>query len=166
MARSDTPATSGKTLVTTTAEAVILTRTFDAPRELVFKAWTQPERLKQWWGPHGFTLPKVTVDLRPGGLFHFCMRSPEGHEFWGRGVFREVVPPERFVYVDSFADEQGNPVSPERYSTLVSVTFVEHEGRTTVTLRHEIPASMPERSRAVEGWSQSLDRLADLLAVA
>jgi uncharacterized protein YndB with AHSA1/START domain len=174
MGTSDTPAASGKTTVTTTPQAIVITRTFDAPRELVFRAWTEPELLKQWWGPKGFTTPVLTVDPRPGGLFHYCMRSPDGHEYWGRGVFREVVPPERLVRVDSLADEQGNPVPAERYGfnaahpleTLVTVTFDERGGRTTVTLRHEIPASVPERSRAAEGYRQSLDRLADLLAVA
>lgn len=172
MTRSDTPAASGKASVTSTPEAITVTRTFDAPRALVFKAWTEPEQLRQWWGPHGYTTPAVTVDLRPGGLFRYCMRSPEGREFWGRGRFREVVPPERLVYVDAFTDERGNVVDPTHYGlspahpreSLVTVTFAERGGRTTVTLRHEMPEATPERAGAGEGWSEMLERLAALVA--
>ncbi len=151
---------------------IVITRVFDAPRDLVFKAWTEPERLMRWWGPKGFTTPFCRVDLRPGGVFHYCMRSPEGRDFWGRGVYVEVVQPERIVYIDSFADEEGNPVEPTRYGmspahpreTLVTVTFTEHEGKTMVTLQHAIPASVPERSGAQQGWTEMLDRLAKELA--
>lgn len=171
MAKRDTAAAGGSPSVTTSEEAIVVTRTFDAPRALVFGAFARPERLKHWWGPKDFTTPAVSVDLRVGGLFHYCMRSPEGRDFWGRGVFREIVPPERLVYVDSFADERGNTVDPSHYGfeghpreTLVTVTFAERGGRTTVTLRHEIPAGAPGRDGAAEGWSQMLERLAQLLA--
>lgn len=172
MARRDTPAASANASITSTPEAIVVTRTFDAPRDLVFRAWTRPDQLKKWWGPHGFTTPAVTVDLRPGGLFRYCMRSPEGREFWGSGRFREVVPPERLVYVDAFTDEHGNVVEPTHYGfsashpreSLVTVTFTDRGGRTTVTLRHEMPAATPERSGAGEGWSEMLERLAGLLA--
>src|SRR5437899_7660320 len=86
---------------------LLVTRTFDAPRELVFKAWTEPERLAQWWGPKGFTMKKVSVDLRPGGVFHYGMTSPDGHEMWGRFVYREITPPERLIFVNSFSDEDA-----------------------------------------------------------
>src|SRR5207249_11050128 len=68
---------------------LVLTRVFDAPRRLVFKAWTEPERVVRWWGPQGFTMPSCTMDVRPGGAFRFCMRSPEGTDHWLRGVYRE-----------------------------------------------------------------------------
>src|SRR4051794_25044239 len=87
----------------------VVTRVFDAPRDLVFKAWTEPERLKHWWGPKGFTLFACEIDPRPGGDFHYGMRSPDGRAMWGKWVFREVVPPERLVFLASFSDEQGNP---------------------------------------------------------
>ena len=153
---------------------LVITRVFDAPRDLVFRAWTEPEHLMRWWGPKGFTTPFCTVDLRPGGVFHYCMRSPEGGDVWGRGVYREIVAPERLVYTDAFADEKGNPVEPARYGmsaghpreTRVAVTFTEHHGKTKVTLHHSIPESFPERSGIQQGWTEMLDRLAAELAKA
>src|SRR5687767_7564343 len=94
---------------------VVITRVFDAPRELVFKAWTEPEHFMRWWGPRGFTAPVCNIDARPGGVFHCCMRSPEGQDFWSKGTYREVVPPERIVVTDSFADAEGNIVSASHY---------------------------------------------------
>jgi uncharacterized protein YndB with AHSA1/START domain len=151
---------------------LVVTRVFDAPRELVFDAWTRPEHLQRWWAPKGCTTPYCKVDLRPGGIFHFCMRLPEGREIWGRGVFKEVVRPERIVYVDSFADEQGNPVPPSRYGmstehpseTLVTITFKEQGAGTRLTLRHAFPDHVPERDATRQGWTEMLDRLAELLA--
>ncbi|MBI3993768.1 MAG: SRPBCC domain-containing protein [Candidatus Lambdaproteobacteria bacterium] len=156
----------------TSASEIVITRVFDAPRALVFKAWTEPAHLKRWWAPEGFTTPHYTVDLRPGGRMHYCMRSPEGSDYWGLGTFREIVVPERLVYIDSFADAQGNPVPPAHYGisashpaeTLVTVTFTERAGRTTLTLRYAVPATVPERDMAAQGWNQMLDKLAGLLA--
>src|SRR5437867_1034411 len=78
-------------------ESFTLTRTFDAPRELVFKVWTEAEHLKHWWGPKGMTMLVTRLDLRPGGMFHYSMRTSDGREMWGRFIFREIVPPERIV---------------------------------------------------------------------
>ncbi len=150
---------------------IVITRVFDAPRDIVFKAWTEPERLMRWWGPKGFTTPFCQADLRPGGVFLYCMRSPEGHDVWGKGVYLEVVPPERIVYTDTFADEEGNTVEPTHYGmspahpreTLVTVTFTDHEGKTKVTLQHAMPAAVPERSGTQQGWTEMLDRLAEEL---
>jgi uncharacterized protein YndB with AHSA1/START domain len=150
---------------------LVITRVFDAPRELVWRAWTEPERMKRWWGPQNFTAPVCKTDLRVGGTYLYCMRSPEGQDYWGTGVYREVVPPERIVYTDSFADEQGNRVPASHYGMggdwpselLVTVTFEEHEGKTTFTLRHAgIPAGeMSDLTRA--GWNESFDKLAEAL---
>jgi uncharacterized protein YndB with AHSA1/START domain len=148
-----------------------MTRTFDAPRELVFRAWTDCDLFQRWWGPRDFTAPFCRIDARPGGLLHYSMRSPQGDEFWGRGVYREVVPPERLTYMDGFADEHGELIPPEAYGmspdwpaeTLVEVTFAESGAGTTLTLRSDIPQSFAEEQGAMEGWSQSLDRLAALL---
>ena len=87
--------------------ACVIGRVFDAPRELVFKAWTDPADLKRWWGPKGFTWVGCKTDLRPGGLFHYCMRSPHGHEMWGKFVYREIVAPEQLIFVNSFSDQDG-----------------------------------------------------------
>jgi uncharacterized protein YndB with AHSA1/START domain len=165
---------TGSSNVAAKAGALVVTRVFDAPRDLVFKAWTEPEHLVHWWGPKGFTTPFCTVDLRVGGVFHYCMRSPEGFEVWGRGVYREIVAPERIVYTDAFADEQGNPVEPGRYGmssghpreTRVTVTFTDHQGKTTVTLHHAMPGAFPERTGIEQGWTEMLDRLGAELAKA
>jgi uncharacterized protein YndB with AHSA1/START domain len=151
---------------------LVVTRVFDAPREVVFRAWTEPEHLKRWWGPKGFTTPVCKIDFRPGGAFHYCMRSPEGQEYWGLGVYREIVAPERIVYTDAFADAEGNPVAPERYGissshpqeTLVTVTFAEHEGKTRLTVRQSILESVVEREGTRQGWLEMLARLAEDLA--
>jgi uncharacterized protein YndB with AHSA1/START domain len=156
-------------------EQVLITRVFDAPRESVWKAWTECESLMRWWGPKGFTTPLCKIDLRPGGVFHNCMRSPEGRDYCGKEVYREIVEPERIVFTDFFVDEEGNPVPATYYGmspdwpqeTLVTVTFAEHEGKTKLTLQHalgSVPAS--ERDMCQQGWSESLDKLAGDLAKA
>lgn len=163
-----------QTITHATAEAITIERAFDAPRDLVFRAWTEPEHLKRWFAPAGFTTPHCTVDLRVGGMFHYSMRSPDGQETWGRGIYREIVVPERIVYVDSFADAEGNFVPPSQYGvssshpteTLVTISFAERAGRTVVTVRHELAATVEERDGALQGWSEMLDRLADVLAAA
>ncbi len=156
-------------------EQVLITRVFDAPRDLVFKEWTECERLMRWWGPKGFTTPFCKIDLRPEGVFHNCMRSLEGREYCGKGVYREIIEPERIIFTDFFVDEEGNPVPATHYGmspdwpqeTLVTVTFAEHKGKTKITLQHSlgsVPAS--ERDLCQQGWSESLDKLAGDLAKA
>lgn len=155
------------------AKDVVITRVFDAPREQVWRAWTEPEIVKRWWGPKGFTAPFVRIDLRVGGEYLSSMRSPEGQDIWGKGVFKEVVVPERLVMTDSFADEKGNTVPASHYGMsekwpqemLITVLFEEQEGRTKLTLRHSrtegIDATDLENMR--QGWSQSFDKLAEFL---
>jgi len=117
---------------TTPAEReLVISRVFDAPRELVFKAWTEPEHLVRWWGPKGHTTPYCEIDLRPGGVMHHCMRSPEGRDVWSKGVFREIVVPERIVLTDSFADAQGNVVPPTHFSSPTSPTSASTNGSWT-----------------------------------
>lgn len=151
-----------------------ITRIFDAPRELVWKAWTEPERVKRWWGPKGFTSPVIKIDLRVGGEYLNCMRSPEGQDFWSKGVFREIAPPERLVMTGSFADKEGNTVPASYYGMsgdwplemLVTVTFEEQEGKTKLTLKHSgiEGISATDRDNMEQGWSQSFDKLAEHLA--
>ena len=143
---------------------LVFTRVFDAPRHLVFQAWTDPEHLKHWWGPKGCTLPVCNIDLRPGGVWHYCFVMPDGQESWGRAVYREIVPAERLVYADTFSDAEGNVLSPEM---LVTVTFEEQAGRTTVTI-HTLFESPEERERiigvgVIEGMNETLDRLEEHL---
>jgi uncharacterized protein YndB with AHSA1/START domain len=150
---------------------LVITRVFDAPREKVWKAWTEPERCKRWWGPKGFTSPVIEIDLRVGGTYLSCMRSPEGQDFWSTGVYQEIVEPARLVYTDSFADEKGIVVPAAHYGMggdwplklLVTVTFEEEGGKTIMTLQHVgIPVGkMSELCEA--GWKQSFDKLAEVL---
>jgi uncharacterized protein YndB with AHSA1/START domain len=157
-----------------TAEELVITHVFDAPRDIVFKAWTDPAQLMRWWGPKGFTTPSVTIDPRIGGVFHYCMRSPEGQDYWGIGLYREIVPPERIVYTDAFADAEGNRVPPSHYGmsashpaeSLVTVTFTEQQGKTTVTVRQTVPDAVEERAGMEQGWTEMLERLADEAAAA
>jgi uncharacterized protein YndB with AHSA1/START domain len=158
-----------------TGGEIVIERVLDAPRDRVFQAWTDPQHLARWWGPNGFTTPACRLDPRPGGAYLYCMRSPEGRDFWGKGVYREVAEPERIVYTDSFADAEGNTVEPAHYGmspswpaeALVTVTFAGHEGRTRLTLRHAVgSAPDAERNMCQQGWTESLDRLEGYLAAA
>lgn len=151
--------------------ALEITRFFDAPRALVWQAWTDPQHLMRWWGPEHFTSPSCTLDLRVGGKFLFCMQAPDGQKFWSTGVYQEVVAPERIVYTDSFADEQGNAVPASYYgmgedipfTMTVTVTFEDIAGKTKMTLRHEgIPAGEMSEMTA-QGWNGSFDKLAESL---
>jgi len=137
---TDAPATSSR-------RTLVIDRVFDAPRELVWKAWTDPEMAKRWWGPRGFMAPAAEIDLRVGGKYLFAMQSPEfnnGEPIWSTGVYREIVPYERLVCTDSFADEKGNVVPATHYGMtedfplemLVTVELEEIAGKTKLTLRH------------------------------
>ncbi|HTD81720.1 MAG TPA: SRPBCC domain-containing protein [Thermoplasmata archaeon] len=148
-----------------------ITRILHAPVGRVWKAWTVPEEMKKWWGPKEFTTPFCTIDLRVGGLFRYCMRAPDGKEFWGRGIYNEIIPNRRLVVTDSFTDETGKVVPATHYGMssetplemLVTVTFEEVPGGTKLTLRHVgIPAG-PDSEGANTGWSQSFDKLAELV---
>ena len=135
-------------------------RTFDAPRTLVFAAWTEPRHLAQWSCPRGFTFTENTGDLRVGGAFTARMRSPEGTDHRLRGVYREIVPPERLVFTHSWVDESGK-AGPE---TIVTVTLLERNGRTEMTLHQGVFESVSSRDGHEQGWSSCFERLAELLA--
>jgi len=154
---------------------LIITRTFESPRENVWKAWTEPGYVKKWWGPKDFTAPVSRIDLRVGGTYVYCMRGagPDGvvRDYWGTGIYKEIVPLERIVCTDSFADEKGNVVPASHYGMegdwplelLVTVTFEERDGITTMTLRHAgIPAG-PMQEMTGAGWNESFDKLAEIL---
>ena len=163
---------NAETSAASSAAELVITRVFDAPRRLVFEAWTKPEQLMRWFGPKGFTTPFCEVDFRVGGAFRYCMRSPEGRDYWGIGIYREIVNHERIVYTDAFTDADGNPVAPSHYGmssshpaeTLVTVMFVEENGRTKLTLRHGIAETVTERDGTRQGWNELFDRLAEELA--
>jgi len=146
---------------------LFIIRVFDAPRELVWKAWSEPEHFKRWWGPKTFTAPECKLDFRVGGKYLACMRAPDGKDYWSTGVYREIVPLQRIVYTDNFADEKGKIVPASFYGmpgdfpdeTVVTVTFEDLGGKTRMTLRH---AGMPAGKMselAEQGWNESFDKL-------
>jgi uncharacterized protein YndB with AHSA1/START domain len=151
---------------TTTNEAqeLVLTRVVDAPRELVFKAWTDPQRVAQWWGPRCFTNPVCELDVRPGGAIRIHMRGPDGTVYPMTGVYQEVVEPERIVFTSAALDAEGNPL----FEVLTAVTFVEQDGKTKQTLHARVIKRTAEAAPYLKGmeagWTQSLERLAESLA--
>lgn len=153
------------TLTKPSDRELIITRPFNAPRETVFAAWTTPEHLMKWWGPPTWPLIKCTVDLRPGGVWHYCMGGPNGAEAWGRAVYDEITPPERLRFSDAFSDAEGSVVPPESHQ---DVTFTARDGGTIVTM-HATYASAADLETVLgmgmeEGLSQALDQLEALLA--
>lgn len=147
-----------------------ITRIFEASRELVWQAWTNPQHVMRWWGPAGFTAPTCQIDLRVGGKYLFCMQAPDGTKLWSTGIYEEIVPPERLVYTDSFADEAGNAVSASYYGMgddiplemVVTVTFEEIAGKTKMMVRHQgLPGEIGEMT--LLGWNSSFDKLAESL---
>ena len=141
---------------------LLLDRVFDAPRDVVFKAWSEPEHLIHWWGPRGFTTDIEKMEFRVGGAYRIHMRSPEGSDHWSQGVYREIVPPVRLVMVGSLADARGTPTTPE---TVLTVTFEERGAQTRLTL-HSVFETVTARDAHRGGWSSSLERLVEYLAAA
>ena len=142
---------------------IVITRIFDAPRELVFKAWTDAAHLAQWWGPKGFTNPVCEVDARPGGALRIVMRAPDGAERPMTGVFREVTAPARLVFTNVAVDRDGKPL----LEGLTTVTFAEQGGKTRLTLESRAVGLVDYAARMLEGmeagWTQSIDRLGEQL---
>ncbi|MDE3172644.1 MAG: SRPBCC domain-containing protein [Gemmatimonadota bacterium] len=172
-------AESGSGAPAPTDRDIVIIREFDAPRPLVWDAWTRPEHLARWWGPRVFTNPVCELDVRPGGRFRIVMRAPDGTDYPMSGVYREVVPPERLVYtndlsgqpeawMDMLNDARGTPRGTPVDDSVVTVTFVEREGRTTVTISTRFASAAEaqafRRMMMVEGWTESLVKLAALLA--
>ncbi|PJA87200.1 MAG: ATPase [Candidatus Moranbacteria bacterium CG_4_9_14_3_um_filter_42_9] len=154
---------------------LIIKRVFNAPVERVWRAWTDPEEAKKWWGPKGFTAPVVEIDFRVGGKYLYCMRGAatsggKEQDFWSTGVYQEITPLEKIIVIDSFSDEKGNVVPATHYGMSADfpremkvVEIFEAQGdMTKFTLRHKgFPANDIEGARA--GWNSSLDKLAESL---
>ena len=140
------------------------TRIFDAPRALVFGMWTDPKHVAQWWGPRGFTNPVCEMDVRPGGALRIVMRAPDGTEYPMPGIFRDVVAPERLVFTSFAEDAKGNRL----LEALTTVTFVEHGGKTTLTVHARAVGLVPHAADMLAGmeagWTQTLERLAERVA--
>lgn len=152
---------TGTLKVTTPSDREItLTRVFDAPRQMVFDAFSKPELLKRWFGPRGWSLVICEVDFKVGGGFRFVLRGPDGRDMGMRGVYRELTPPERSVHMESFDDYPGE--------SQVTAVFVEEAGKTTMTATIQYPS--PEvrdivlKSGMEHGAAESYDKLAEVLA--
>ena len=149
--------------------AVVIERIFEAPVDLIWQMWIQPEHFKKWYGPKGFTVPVAEMEMLVGGKRLICMASPDGSmKMWTTGEYTEIVPNERLVYTESPADENGNVVSPSAMgmpdgypaTTEVTVLLEDLGGRTIMVMTH---AGMPADSGAGGGWEQAFDKLADHL---
>jgi len=150
-------------------ERMVVTRVFDAPRELVWKAWTDPKYVKQWWGPKGFTALSCEMDFRVGGKFLYCVRTPDGQEFWNGGEYHEIVLHEKIVSSMYFSDSKGNKVEPAQYG-------IEHEaiedvhdvilfedlgnGQTKLTFIGNETMQNAIESGQFDGWKEILDKVA------
>jgi uncharacterized protein YndB with AHSA1/START domain len=153
------------------ANPMVITRLVNAPRERVWKAWTDPEQVKKWWGPKPFTSPVAKIDLRVGGRYLLSMHSPDGQNYFSGGTYREIVPLVRTVADDEFTDEHGKPLPRSAYGwppelpAVFRVTFslADEDGKTRVTVRYQDWPPSQQRDQARLGWNSQLDRLEELL---
>ena len=153
-------------------ERMVVTRVFDAPRELVWKAWTDPKYVMQWWGPKGFTAPVCKMDFRVGGKSLFCMRTPDGYEGWNAVEYHEIVLHEKIVSLMYFSDSEGNKIEPEELGVeqaiegAYDVTLFEDLGNGQTRLTHIGNESMDsaKNSGQFEGWNEILEKVAAVVA--
>jgi uncharacterized protein YndB with AHSA1/START domain len=144
-------------------------RVFDAPRELVFEAWTNPEYLLRWYAPRGCSIHFAHIDVRPGGKFHSCIHNPSFGECWCTGIYKEIVRPERILYSIALADSAGNEIDPVKAGhdprwprmTLVKVTLEDVGGATRLTLEQNALESLAKETGAYPSWLEMLDRLGE-----
>jgi uncharacterized protein YndB with AHSA1/START domain len=157
----------------------VISRAFDAPRDLVWSAWTQGERLAQWWGPKGSKVRVLKLEMRPGGMFHYSFEYQPGKPMWGRFIYREIAAPERIVFVVSFTDVRGEIIrAPIKENwpleVLNTVTFTEKNEQTKLTLRvkpinpteAEYQAFLEMFDSLAQGYGGTMDQLGDHLAKA
>jgi uncharacterized protein YndB with AHSA1/START domain len=159
-------------------KSFVISRTFNAPREVVFDAFTKPDEMKKWWGPKGFTVIVSKMDLRPGGTYHYGMRAPDGAPMWGKFVYREIARPERIVFVNSFSDENGgvtrHPMAPDwPLQMITTFAFEDLGGGKTRLTTTSMAFDATEAEHAVfdahhdsmtQGWTGTLDQLETYLA--
>jgi uncharacterized protein YndB with AHSA1/START domain len=164
--------------MSTPGKDFVLARVFNAPRDLVWKCFTDPERMKQWWGPKGVKILKAKMDLRPGGSYHYGMQTPDGKVMWGKFVYRKIDPPDRIEFINSFSDESGgltrHPFAPNWPLELLSVFTFEDQsgGKTKFTIRWTPHNATAEEQKTfddghasmTQGWGGTLDQLEAYLA--
>ena len=140
---------------------LLFTRVFNAPRDVVFRAWTDPEQLAQWWAPEGFSVAFLEMDIRPGGAWRKRMRSPEGTDYWRHGVYLEVVEPERLV----FTYISDDPVGDRDHETIVTIIFEDQGAKTLMTFRQAEFESVAARDSHRGGWTSCMERFAAYLGL-
>jgi uncharacterized protein YndB with AHSA1/START domain len=154
-------------------ERMTITRVFDASPAVVWKAWTDPRYVMQWWGPKGFTSPVCKIDFRVGGKFLCCMKTPDGQEFWNGGEYHEIVLHQKIVYSMYFADAEGNKVEPEAFGIQHDaideaydvVTFEDlGNGQTRLTLVGNETREDAQESGQLEGWNEILEKFTEVVA--
>lgn len=146
-----------------TPREFVISRTFNAPRSLVWKVHTEVEHLAKWWGPAGFKMVQTKLDLKPGGIFHYGMQAPDGSVMWGKFVYREVVPEERIVFINSFSDENGgttrHPMAQKWPLEMMNVlTLTEENGKTILTLRGSAYNATDEERHTYESNFDSMNQ--------
>jgi uncharacterized protein YndB with AHSA1/START domain len=152
---------------------LVLERIFDAPRDLVFNMFKDPEHLKRWWGPRGWEIPVCNVDFRSGGIWHYCMKCVDqnkgefyGMESWGKGVYKEIIEPEKIVYVDFFSDAEGN-TNDDMPSTDITLEFIDLGGKTKLINRAEYASAEALKTvmdmGMMQGITETWDRLEEVL---
>lgn len=139
---------------------LVITRVLDAPRELVYRCWTEPAHLTKWWGPAGYSAPSITANPVEGGEWRFCMRDAEGDEHWASGVYLEAVPPARLVFSFRWDPEEDRPLE----DTLITVTFADRDGKTEMTFHQSGFVTDDSRDGHGTGWRSTFDELARHLA--
>ena len=158
--------TKSQQTVATKKKDLIIDRVFNLPLSKLWKAWTEPETFKKWWGPKDFTCPYISIDFRVGGKYLACMRSSKGQEYWSTGVYKEIISQKKIVNTDSFSDNKGNIIPASDLNMpgewpkecLVTITFEEAGGKSKLHLQHAgIPPEMHDE--CIQGWNQSLDKL-------
>ncbi|MAU08213.1 MAG: ATPase [Anaerolineaceae bacterium] len=151
-------------------EQIVIERTFDAPRVVIWQMWTEPEHFSQWYGPTDFTIPICEIDLQEDGKRLFCMQSPDGMQMWFTGTYKEISPIDKLVYTESMADAEGNVVGPDHYGmpadaqpleTIITVILDDLGDKTRMTMTH---AGIPAGSPGEMGWNMAFDKLAAVVA--
>ncbi|MWV42008.1 SRPBCC domain-containing protein [Paenibacillus sp. HJL G12] len=152
---------------------LVLERVFDAPRDLVFRMFKEPEHLKRWWGPKGWEIPVCTIDFRPGGVWHYCMKCVDqnqgqfyGMESWGKGIYKEIVEPETIIYTDYFSDAEGN-INESMPGSLITIEFIDLDGKTKLVNRSEYASAEALKTvldmGMMQGITETWNRLGELL---
>lgn len=168
MAREDVSTATTPVFIDRDSRQLIVDRTFDAPRDLVWAAFTEPGRIAQWWGPRGWSTTNKQAEIRVGGVWHYCMHGPDGMESWGKAEYTEITPKDRIVYRDSFSDPDGN-TNEQMPAILITFEFQDVAAKKTrVYSTAEFPTveglEQVAEMGMVQGLSETLDKLAEYLA--